>query len=168
MSTAPSENPASSARRAALNLLARREHSFHELLEKLTGKYPHFDHDTVLLPVVQALRDEKLQSDERFAESWVRYRSSRGFGPLKIAAELQPRRLDRELVQQVLYRTGPDWELRCSQVLHDKFKLAARPSAPERLKWQRFLLQRGFTTSQIRAVFKELQAAPAEEEDPAN
>jgi len=164
MSTTPTENPALTARRAALNLLARREHSFHELLEKLAGKYPDFDHEEVLLPVVQTLRDEKLQSDERFAESWVRYRSSRGFGPLKIAAELQPRRLERDLVRKVLYFSGPDWEQRCVQVLHDKFRLAAKPSLAERQKWQRFLLQRGFSNDQIRSVFKTLHTAAPEED----
>lgn len=160
MSPSPPEAPATAARRAAMNLLARREHSFHELLDKLHEKFPDFDVSTVLVPALERLREEKLQSDERFAASYVRYRSNRGFGPLKIAAELYPRRIDSELQQQVLYHDGLDWEQLCSQALHDKFRLTRKPAPAERMRWQRFLLQRGFSQEQVRAVFRTLNGMP--------
>lgn len=160
MSPSPPEAPATAVRRAAMNLLARREHSFHELLDKLQDKFPDFDVSQVLVPALERLREEKLQSDERFAASYVRYRSNRGFGPLKIAAELYPRRIDSELQQQVLYRAGLDWEQLCSRALHDKFRLTRKPAPAERMRWQRFLLQRGFSQEQIRSVFKSLNTLP--------
>lgn len=168
MSRNPDDKPPVAVRRAAMNLLARREHSFHELLDKLKEKFPDFDASTVLVPALERLREEKLQSDERFAASYVRYRSNRGFGPLKIAAELYPRRIDSELQQQVLYRDGIDWEQLCSQALHDKFRLTRKPAPAERMRWQRFLLQRGFSQEQISAVFKSLNTPPADDVVEAN
>jgi len=159
MSPAAPEQPAVAIRRAAMNLLARREYSFHELMDKLAEKFPGQDEQQLLLPVLERLREEKLQSDERFAEAYVRYRSNRGFGPLKIAAELYPRRIDSELQQRVLYRDGPDWEQLCSRALHDKFRLSRKPAPAERMRWQRFLLQRGFSHEQIKAVLRTRQEA---------
>jgi regulatory protein len=159
---AAEENPAVAARRAAMDLLARREHSSHELLQKLQEKFPDFSREEILVPVLRKLRDDKLQSDSRFAEAYVRYRSTRGFGPLKIAAELQPRQLERELVRSVLYEQGPHWEELCLEALHRKFRVDANAPATERQRWQRFLLQRGFTPEQIRAAFKTLGRAAEE------
>ncbi len=144
-----------------MNLLARREHSFHELLTKLEAKYPDYSRDAVVLPALVRLRDENLQSDSRFAAAWVNYRAGRGFGPLKIAAELHPRKLDRDLLNNALYMNGPDWEQKCAEALRRKFKVRDKASREERARWQRFLIQRGFGQEQIRAAFK----ATAEESE---
>lgn len=164
MSPATADQPPIAVRRAAMDLLARREHSFHELLDKLTTKFPDFDRDEVILPALERLRAENLQSDSRFASAWVHYRAGRGFGPLKIAAELQPRKLDRELVRQVLYFDGPDWEEKCYEALCRKFRLRHDPSREERARWQRFLMQRGFDSEQIRAAMKKAAAETGGEE----
>lgn len=146
-----------------MNLLARREHSFHELLDKLTDKFPDFSRDAIVRPALERLRDENLQSDSRFASAWVNYRAGRGFGPLKIAAELHPRKLDRELLNRALYLDGPDWEEKCAEALCRKFKVRDKPTREERARWQRFLMQRGFGQEQIRAAMKKL----AEENGPS-
>lgn len=146
-----------------MNLLARREHSFHELLDKLTDKFPDFDRDEVVIPALQKLRDENLQSDSRFASAWVNYRAGRGVGPLKIAAELHPRKLDRELLTRALYLEGPDWEQKCTEVLRRKFKVRDAPTREERARMQRFLMQRGFESEQIRSAMKKLAEEDAAE-----
>jgi regulatory protein len=148
-----------------MDFLARREHSFHELLDKLTTKFPDFDRDEVILPALERLRAENLQSDDRFAHAWVNYRAGRGVGPLKIAAELHPRKLDRELLQRALYFDGPDWEEKCYEVLCRKFRVRDSASREERARWQRFLMQRGFDSEQIRAALKK-QAAESLEDEP--
>lgn len=148
-----------------MNLLARREHSFHELLDKLSAKFPDFDCDEVVLPALQRLRDENLQSDSRFACAWVNYRAGRGVGPLKIAAELHPRKLDREILNSALYLEGPNWEEKCTEVLRRKFKVRGEPSREERARWQRFLMQRGFDSEQIRAAMKQIAADAAAQAD---
>ena len=65
-------------RRAAMDYLARREQSFYELTQKLNKKFPESDSD-LLVEVLDILKAENLQSDDRFTESYVRYRKSRGF-----------------------------------------------------------------------------------------
>ena len=156
MSKNPAESPAITTRRAAMNLLARREHSFHELLQKLSEKFPDFSRDEILVPELQRLQDENLQSDARFAEAYVRYRSTRGFGPQKIAAELYSRKLDTELLDAALYENGPDWTAVCTEVLAKKFRIKANAAEAERIYWQRFLLQRGFDQEHIRSAIKSL------------
>jgi regulatory protein len=156
MSRNPDDKPPVAVRRAAMNLLARREHSFHELLDKLTEKFPDFNREEVVRPALERLRDENLQSDSRFASAWVNYRAGRGFGPLKIASELHPRKLDRELLNRALYLEGPDWEEKCAEALRRKFKVRDEATREERARWQRFLMQRGFGTEQIRAAMKKL------------
>ena len=58
-------------RRAAMNLLARREHSFIELIEKLSRRFPDRD---FLSSSLRVLTEQNLQSDERFAESFINAR----------------------------------------------------------------------------------------------
>jgi regulatory protein len=154
MSKPPAEPPATAVRRAAMNLLARREHSFHELLQKLTDKFPDFSKDEILLPALQGLQDDDLQSDARFVEAYVRYRSTRGFGPRKIAAELYSRKLDDDLLNIALYENGPDWLAVCSDVLAKKFRIKSDAGGVDHMYWQRFLQQRGFDQDDISKAIK--------------
>ncbi|HEY0961324.1 MAG TPA: regulatory protein RecX [Pseudomonadales bacterium] len=161
MKSPTADQPPIAVRRAAMDLLARREQSFHELLDKLTTKFPDFDREAVIRPALERLRAENLQSDSRFANAWVNYRAGRGVGPLKIASELQPRKLDRELLNGALYLDGPDWEEKCYEVLCRKFRVRSKPTREERARWQRFLMQRGFDHEQIRAAVKKAEAETA-------
>jgi regulatory protein len=147
-------DPLQQARSTALGLLARREHSYHELLGKLHDRLPALDEDSVLRPALDQLVADNLQSDARFVEAYVRYRSTRGDGPLKVAAGLQPRKISPALLKQALYEEGPDWVALCRLALQKKFRLDGKPAAAELQRIQRFLLQRGFTGEQIRAVLK--------------
>lgn len=70
----------------AMNLLARREHSVTELKNKLLKA--NFDIDDIY-EVIARLTETGLQSDERFAENYLRYRSQRGFGFQRIRLELK-------------------------------------------------------------------------------
>lgn len=153
----PDEAPAITARRAAMDMLARREHSFHELLQKLTEKYPDFSRDDVIIPALTRLREENLQSDTRFVEAFVRYRSSRGNGPLKISAELYPRKIAEDLLKSALYSQGIDWYTLCVDVLQKKFNTDLAPSPKEQQQWQRFLQQRGFEHEQIKTAMTQVK-----------
>ena len=65
----------------AVGLLARREHSQHELRHKLTARdYSEEEIETAL----QRLLEKDLQSDERFAQVYTQARYQRGHGPYKI------------------------------------------------------------------------------------
>lgn len=149
-----SEDPLITLRRSAMNYLARREHSYHELKLKLEEKYPELNLNEQILPALDRLREEHLQSDERFLESYIRFRRNKGFGPLKIEAELYHKGLDSSEVKAALYNEEHDWSELCEQALSKRFALLGENSPKERLRQQRFLIQRGFSSEQIRAILK--------------
>ena len=65
----------------AVNLLSRREHSQAELRAKLLkADFELNDIDATIEKLTQA----NIQSDARFAENYLRYRSQRGYGSQKI------------------------------------------------------------------------------------
>jgi len=146
------EKPEITVRRAAMNLLARREQSFHELLQKLTQKYPELDTSDIILPALERLRDENLQSDERFVEAYVRYRRTRGVGPLKIEMELRQKGVNDNLVSAAVHAQEIDWAEHCREALEKKFIPAELSDQKLRLKCYRFLSQRGFEGDQIKAA----------------
>jgi regulatory protein len=86
-------------RKKAMDYLARREHGFLELVTKLKEKgfSELLSHETVL-----KLKEEDLQSDERYAEMIVNVRSARGYGPLRIAYELKIKGIETEIISESL------------------------------------------------------------------
>ena len=146
------ENPAITVRRAAMNLLARREQSFTELLQKLTRKYPDMDRQETILPALERLRNENLQSDARFVEAYVRFRSTRGMGPLKIEMELDQKGVSSSLIWTELYKDDMDWVALCREALQRKFSDESAENLKDKEKRYRFLSQRGFDGEQIRSA----------------
>jgi regulatory protein len=106
-------------RRAAMDFLARREHSFFELQRKLSDKFPEVD-TSDLFEVLDALRAEGLQSDERFTEAFVRYRSNRGFAFHHILRDLESRRVSSNLIGQNLFEDDECWEVMAVNLLERK------------------------------------------------
>lgn len=133
-----------------MDFLARREHSFFELSQKLSKKFPETEPDQ-LTAIIETLKDENLQSDDRFAESYVRYRRSRGFGYLHIKADLASRRVSEDTISCYLVVDG-DWEAMVEALVLKKLK--GNPSisygSKEHRRIMRFLTSRGFTSDQIR------------------
>ncbi len=76
-------------RRAAMDLLARREHTRKELARKLSKKFRAVPE--IVEEELDKLKAEGLQSDARLAEVFIRSRVSRGQGPVKIKMELRAR-----------------------------------------------------------------------------
>ena len=139
------EKPEIAIRRAAMDLLARREHSFKELEDKLSRQFPDKDIQSPL----ERLRDENLQSDQRYLEAYIRFRRNKGFGPLKIEAELYPKGLDSEQIRACLYAEENDWVELCRQALEKRFPVLNKTNMKERAKCERFLMQRGFSHALI-------------------
>lgn len=127
-------------------MLARREHSRTELKRKLSRRA--FDADVIQV-ALDALESSGALSDERFVAAYIESRANRGFGPLRIAAELRERGVhasDSDL------RAGYDWRDRCQALRERRFGDA--PAATRR-DWQRqarFLSTRGFPESIVRQV----------------
>ena len=86
-------NP-SDIRRAAIDLLARREHSFKELQDKLCRRFAAVELVELVELVEQQLNTlvaDGLQSDRRFCEIFVRSKSGQGQGPQRISQQLRQR-----------------------------------------------------------------------------
>lgn len=145
-------------RAAAMDLLARREHSRHELKRKLASRFPSEADGTRLPRIIAALAAEGLQSDERCAESVVRSRRARGQGPLRIRQDLWQRGIADDLSGQVL-AGHDDWLELARSALEQKFGL--KPPA-DRKQWARrarFLVSRGFPEGLVRQALRDADPA---------
>ena len=139
-----------SLRERAMNFLARREHSVHELTRKLVKA--EFDIDDVI-DTIARLTEQDLQSDQRFTENYTRYRSNRGFGSQKIRQELNERGVAVELINDALYESNIDWFTLAVTARCKRFGEQSPNDFKERAKQQRFLQSRGFTHEQIADSF---------------
>ncbi len=133
----------------AMNLLARREHSVAELVKKLSAD---FEHDDIIV-VIYKLTEKNLQSDQRFAENYLRYRSQRGFGYQKIRQELKERGVAVELINGALTESDIDWFALAADARCKRFGEQEPEDFKQRAKQQRFLQYRGFTHEQITESF---------------
>lgn len=126
----------------ALAMLTRREHSRVELERKLADLGVQ---DALVAEVLDELVERQLQSDERFAEVFVRSRAQRGHGPRSIGADLRGRGLDAEQVAAALAASGYDWAEQAVEVRQDRFGRALPSEPREKARQLRFLQYRGFS-----------------------
>ena len=116
MKTTSLDNQYARARSAALHYLARREHSAHELATKLTRKY----RAVLVDPIVDELTENGKLSDRRFAETLVRSRFNRGFGPIYISKELRSKGIEAQLAKECIGAFDGEWQARAKKVLEKK------------------------------------------------
>lgn len=137
-------------RRVAMDFLARREHSCAELKRKLQAKsfMPE-----LIDSVLEQLQKEDLLSDTRFAESYVRFRALKGFGPLKIKQELKERGVDEGLIELFVDMADERWPEAAEEARLKRFGLAVPKEASARAKQIRFLQYRGYSYEQIKSLF---------------
>ncbi len=138
----------------AVRLLSRREYSVNGLREKLTKK--GYTPEQVAQAVSLCL-EEGWVSDQRFAESLVRYRKSMGKGPRHIEHELRRNGIDDAIVQAVLDPDDKDWETSCLYIYRRKFGEAPPADPKMRAKVYRALSARGFTVEQIRLTLRKVE-----------
>lgn len=132
---------------AAVRLLAGREHARVELARKLAAKgHDHAEVDAVL----DDLARRKLLSDDRFTEQYIATRVRKGYGPLRIRAELRERGVDPALVTARLEAGGHDWAGLLQDVRAGKFGAGRPADRREAARQARFLVQRGFPENLVR------------------
>ncbi|MEN8170088.1 MAG: regulatory protein RecX [Pseudomonadota bacterium] len=138
-----------------LDLLARREHSASELRFKL--KKRGFEVE-IVKSVLARFIAEKLQSDERFAEVYLRQRSLKGYGPVRIGVELRERGIDDGLIsaqfRQAVDEGEIDWFERAAAAYAKKYGGRPIDDIKERAKRMRFMQYRGFSHEQIAAAIE--------------
>lgn len=137
-----------SPREAAVQLLARREHSFAELERKLGARFDA----RKLREALAALRAEGLQSDARFALSFVRERMLRGMGPARIRSELHQRGVSDKDATHALAAVpaaeGTSWPDLARSAQLKKFGTLDLGDDRQRARVGRFLEQRGFSVAE--------------------
>ena len=134
------------ARVAALGALARRDYSVEDLRLKLLEK--GYD-ASVVLPLLDALRGEKLLDDQRYLGNFVAYHAARGQGPLRIRIDLRRHGLQGPLIEEYL-DAYPDWIMLLQKARLKKFGANQTTNYADRQRQARFLSYRGFTSAQIR------------------
>ena len=137
-------------RERALRHLARRDHSRAELARKLAA---HGSADEIEA-VIARMGELGLQSDERYAEAFVRGKAAR-FGAARLRSELARRGIDRDRIDEALAGECVESEAeRARAVLRARF--ATPPTDPrEWARQARFLQTRGFAPELIRKLLKE-------------
>jgi len=159
-----------SARRRAMDLLARREHTRRELFQKLRTRLkvapaPDANElsestDTLINQVLDQLESDGLLSDARFIESYVTARKNKGYGPLYIRHQLKNRDVAEAGAHFVADVEDAQW-LDSLQVLVTK-RLGAdefpQRGSKDYLKLQRFVFSRGFSAVQWSELEKFLRS----------
>lgn len=144
------DSPAA-VRRAAMDLLARREHGRIELSRKLRSSGAPVE---LIEPALDRLAEEGLLSEARYLESFVRMRANAGYGPLRIREELSRRGLSREDIEQALRDSGFDWSAQLQDVWRRKFAGELPSDQRERARQGRFLSYRGYPLDLISRLLR--------------
>ena len=139
------DNPLA-VRRAAMDLLARREQGRVELTRKLRKRGAP---DELINGVRDRLAEEGLLSEARYLESFVAYRARGGYGPQRIREELAQRGLARGDIDQALRDSGIDWFERLHETWRRKYSGRLPSDARERAQQGRFLSYRGYSLEMI-------------------
>lgn len=139
-----------SASARAVSYLANREHSALELTRKL--QKAGFEESEIEDTVAQ-LQQAGLQSDQRYAESFVSSRANRGYGSVRIGMELKERGVSSDIITASLQQADIDWFALAIEVRCKRFGEQSPEDFKSRAKQQRFLQYRGFTHEQITESF---------------
>ena len=118
----PVDVRSSDVRRAAMDLLARREHSSQEMVTKLKRRFrKRLEGDDLYHAVIDELVADGLLSDERYAASMARQLVNRGCGPKKLSFELRQKGCDPDSAVDAAFPDGIDWFALAEEVYERKF-----------------------------------------------
>lgn len=149
------EDSLASAKKIALQYLSRRDHSTHELSEKLCKK--GYSKSTVS-KTIDALKNIHLLDDARFIETWSRFRMDHHhFGPLRLRQELLKKGLPSDDVATHIHNISQT----CNLEDRAEKTLLKRYGNPGQLKEKsarrrafEFLRRKGHETEIIYKVFR--------------
>jgi len=127
----------------ALDLVSRREHSRHELMQKLDKRYP--ETSPIIEEVLNKLEGNKILDDERFAEMYLNSRARKGFGPKKIEMELYSKKVDSFFISNAV-EAYESWLENAQRELKKKFKDQKPTDYQSKMKQKQFLFTRGFSS----------------------
>ncbi|KAG1707541.1 Regulatory protein RecX [Nymphon striatum] len=116
-----------------------REHSRQEIYLKLSRK--EYVTDVDLDALLDELEENNYLSDERFAESFIRYRASRGQGSVKIINELRLRGVKQSIIISAMQEADIDWFALAIEQYEKKFgaKKIVEFTKREKIPWAKIL-----------------------------
>jgi regulatory protein len=139
----------------AIGLLARREYSRLELRNKLKPLSEGVDAEQVL----ERLSESGYQSDERFADSFVRMRVGQGHGLNRIRFDLKAKGIKSDMLEAILEQNELDWFALAAELYQRKYAFSKQNlDYKERAKRVRFMSQRGFSFDEIRYAEDEFES----------
>jgi len=134
----------------AIRYLSYREYAIEELRSKLLKK---FDSEWEVGQVLERLLNDDLLSEQRYAESYIRTRVKKGYGPEHIRNELMQKRLAKMDIERALADGEFVWGEEIYKVWLKKFNQAPNVKMQDRAKQWRFLQYRGFSNEHIKMLF---------------
>jgi len=132
-----------------VRLLSMREHSTHEITTKLSVKCESLD---IVYAVVEFLIENKYLSDERFTESYIRFRRNRGFGPNKIRTELKDKGINNNMIDDHLNVNSSIWFDTAQNQYKKKYGDDRVKDYNTWAKRARFMQSRGFSMEHIQVT----------------
>lgn len=111
---------------------------------------------TVIESVLDDLADRGLQSDRRYAECYVRSRIGKGYGYLRLVEELKQRGIGQDEIPDL---SEIDWNQSITRVYTRKYGNLPPLTPAERASRERFLRMRGFSSDEIRRLFRSLPSS---------
>lgn len=150
-------------RQRAVRILTLRQHCEAELREKLQRSLmekrdakrpqaaaPAFPGSFLIDEVVEWCRGCGWLDDSAYAQSYIRHRSQRGYGPRAIRYDLLQRGVAHDVIDTALQESEVDWSACAQRQLSRKFSPSTPLSWQQKGKMQSYLHQRGFSTENIR------------------
>jgi len=163
-----SAQAATSIRRRAIDLLARREHSCLELRNKLSIKFADAE-ESSLDEIIDQLICEKLLDDYRFTEVFVHSKIAKGFGPIYIRNSLSRKGIKPDLIDQLLPNDQQFWVDCLRNVFRKRYSRVDFSGAytrgipsKELMRIKRYCQGRGFTSSQLFCALEDQQRVTQE------
>ena len=133
----------------AIRYLSRRDYSRRELYDRLQTK--GFA-SAVIEAALNDLEEKGYQSDERFAETFLRSRVNSGDGPFKIKMQLGQKGVGKAVITQLFDSIDIDWLAQAHKVRQKHFGDQLPADSKGLSKQMRYLRNKGFYQDHIDAV----------------
>ncbi|WP_162558574.1 regulatory protein RecX [Saliniradius amylolyticus] len=111
---------------------------------------------TLVHRVLDEFAEQGLQSDARFAESFVRQRYNNGYGERRIEAELRQKQVEDAYIRQAFSELEGDW-FEAARVVYRRKYANPIQDQKDRFKRLRFMQYRGFTQEQTRYAMEDAE-----------
>lgn len=159
--SSPRRSPYARLLDRAIRILAMRDHSEKELRRKLVaplltknGPEPIDAPPEEVDRVVAWCQESNYLDDARFTRQFIASRSRKGYGPARIRQELNQKGIGRTDIDQAMYDCDIDWLALARDQAQRKYGEPLPTVFAEKVKVQRFLLNRGYLMEDIQQIWR--------------